>query len=321
MTSMIRSFVVAILFAGLLPVTQAAPLAGDLLAAGRVDEAIALLQEQVRKSPDGAAYNYLARAYFSVGDWDRAVAAGEKSVQLTPNSSDYYLWLGQAYGEKASHVNPFSAMSLAGKARRAFERAVELDPKNVEARTSLAEFYIDAPGIVGGGRDKARAQADVLASLAPAKAHYLNGRLAEKAKDTTKAEKEYKAAIEASGGNANDWLNLALYYKHQERFDEMEQTLNRAANAPTASREVLVECAEILVRTNRNLPGAAEYARRFVSSGPSLEKSPLFKAHYVLGTVLEKQGNKTAAAQEYRAALATASTFEPAQKALSRISN
>jgi tetratricopeptide (TPR) repeat protein len=316
-----RVMVVTVLFAVLLPITQAAPVAGDLLAAGRVDEAIALLQSQVKSTPDAAAYNYLARAYFSVGDWDRAVSAGEKSVQLAPDSSDYYLWLGQAYGEKAGHANPFSAMSLAGKARRAFERAVELNPRNVEARSALAEFYIDAPGIVGGGQDKARGQAEALASLSPAKAHYLKGRLAEKAKDTATAEKEYKAAIEASGGNANDWLNLALFYKHLERFDDMEQTLNRAAHAPAAANEVLIECAEILVRTNRNLSGALEYARRFVSSGASLEKSPIFKAHYVLGTILEKQGNKAAAAQEYRAALATASTFEPARKALSRTSS
>jgi tetratricopeptide (TPR) repeat protein len=319
MKGLVRSTVVVVLFAALW--ARAAPLAGDLLAAGRVDEAIAMLQAQLKSSPDAAAYNYLARAYFAVGDWDRAVSAGEKSVQMKPDSSDYYLWLGQAYGEKASDANPFSAMSLAGKTRRAFERAVQLDPKNVEARVALAEFYIDAPGIVGGGRDKARAQADALASLAPAKAHYLNGRIAEKAKNPALAEKEYKLAIEASGGNANDWLNLALFYKHTERFDEMEQTLNRAANAPTASDEVLVECAEILLRTNRNLPGAIQFARRFVVSGVSLEKSPVFKAHYVLGSALEKQGNKAAAAQEYRAALATASRFEPAQKALSRINN
>ncbi len=321
MWSTVKSIVVVVLFAALLPAADAAPAPSQLLAAGRVDEAIASLQAQLKSSPDGASYNYLTRAYFALGDWDHAIAAGEKSVQLTPDSSDYYLWLGQAYGEKAGHANPFSALSLAGKARRAFERAVELNPNNVEARLSLAEFYIDAPGIVGGGQDKARAQASALVSLASAKAHYVNGRIAEKNKDRTAAEKEYRAAIEASRGNANDWLNLALFYKHVERFDAMEQTLNQAANAPAASNEVLVECAEILLRTNRDLSGAIQFARRFVSANASIEKSPMFKAHYVLGTALEKQGDKAGAAQEYRAALATASAFAPAQQALNRLRN
>lgn len=317
----VRSIILLAFFTVSLSAADAAPPPSQLLAAGKVDEAIASLQAQLKSSPDGASYNYLARAYFVLGDWDRAVTAAEKSVQMTPDSSEYYLWLGRAYGEKASRANPFSALSLAGKTRRAFERAVELDPNNIEARIDLAEFYIDAPGIVGGGQDKARAQASALIPLAPAKAHYVNGRLAEKIKDRNTAEKEYRAAIDASGGNANDWLNLALFYKHVERFEEMEQTLNQAASAPAASTEVLVECADILLRTNRSLPRAIQFVRRFVSSNASIEKSPMFKAHYVLGTALEKQGDKDGAAQEYRAALATASAFVPAQQALNRVRN
>ena len=54
------------------------------------------------------------------------------------------------------------------KVRTEFERAVELDPKNSEARADLAEFYIEAPSIVGGGKDKARAQAEALAGFDPA---------------------------------------------------------------------------------------------------------------------------------------------------------
>ena len=56
------------------------------------------------------------------------------------------------------------AAGLAKKVRTEFERAVEFAPNNWEARTDLAEFYLEAPGIVGGGKDKARAQADLLAA-------------------------------------------------------------------------------------------------------------------------------------------------------------
>ena len=57
------------------------------------------------------------------------------------------------------------------------------------ARTDLAEFYLEAPGIVGGGQDKARAQADQVAKLNPAKAHWIQGRLAEKNKDLISCRK------------------------------------------------------------------------------------------------------------------------------------
>ncbi len=92
---------------------------------------------------------------------------------------------------------------MAKKVRTEFERAVELDPANWEARTDLAEFYLEAPGIVGGGKDKARAQAQALTPLNPAMAHWVMGRIAEKNKDDATAEREYRAAIDASHGGAH----------------------------------------------------------------------------------------------------------------------
>lgn len=309
-----------ILFAGLLPVTQAAASPNDLLAAGRVDEAIRSLQARLKFSPDDAAsYHYLCRAYFALGDWDQSISAGEKSVALAPDRSDYHLWLGRAYGEKADRVNRLLAVSLAGKVRKEFERAVVLDPNSEDARTDLAEFYIDAPGIVGGGLDKARAQATALLRLSPAKAHYVNARIAEKKKDQSTAEKEYRAAIEASKGYANDWLNLALFYRHTRRIEEMNQALDQVAHAPAGQNEVLVESAEILLRTGQNPATAAQLVRRYIASGTPTEKSPMFKAHFVLGTALEKQGDQQGAAQQYRLSLALASNFAGAKEALKRV--
>jgi tetratricopeptide (TPR) repeat protein len=321
MRSAVKWLFITVLLPATLLAADAVASPADLLAAGRVDEVIASLQSQLKTAPENAAtYNYLCRAYYAVEDWDRAVSNCEKAAKLSPDNSEYHLWLGRAYGEKADHVNPFSAASLAGKLRREFERAVELAPNSIDARSDLAEFYIDAPGIVGGGLDKARSQAQALAPLAPAKAHYLNGRIAEKQKDLSTAEKEYRAAIEASKGNANDWLNLALYFRHVNRWDQMEQALTRAANAPIGQNEVLIEVSEILQRAGRNLPGATQFARRYIASNRPSEKSPLFKAHYVLGTSLEKQGDKQGAAEEYRAALALAANFSAAQQALKNVS-
>jgi tetratricopeptide (TPR) repeat protein len=321
MRSVLNCFCLTLLLSAMLPATDAVASPADLLAAGRVDDVINSLQSHLKSAPqDAASYNYLCRAYYAVGDWDRAVSNCEKAVRLSADSSDYHLWLGRAYGEKADHVNPFSAASLAGKLRREFERAVELSPNSIEARSDLAEFYIDAPGIVGGGLDKARAQADALTELAPPTAHYLKGRIAEKQKDSSTAEKEYRGAIDASKGNANDWLNLALFFRHASRWEDMEQALMHAANAPKGQNEVLVEVSEILQRAGRNLPAATQIVRRYIASDSLTEKSPLFKAHYVLGTALEKQGDRQGAAQEYRAALALAGNFSAAQQALKNIS-
>src|SRR6266852_2417568 len=189
-----------------------------LLAAGRADDAITTLRSKINSSPnDAQAYNLLCRAYFSMGDWDRGIRACEKAVAIDPNNSRYHLWLGRIYGEKADGSNFFSAASLAGKVRDEFETAVRLDPNNVDARSDLCEFYLEAPGIVGGGRDKAETQAQALATPDPAKPHYLYGRIAEKKKDPAADEKEYRAAIQSSHGSALTWFNLALFFRHQQR--------------------------------------------------------------------------------------------------------
>jgi tetratricopeptide (TPR) repeat protein len=301
-------------------VAGAADNAPALLAAGRIDDAITTLQGELSQAPDDPqAHNLLCRAYFAVEDWNRAINACEKAVALAPNNSNYHLWLGRTYGEKADASSFFTAAGLAKKLRTEFERAVELDPNNVDARTDLAEFYLEAPGIVGGGQDKARAQAVKLATLNAAKAHWINGRLAEKKKDLVTAEQEYRAAIQADNGSAEAWMNLASFYRHSGRMDDMEEAINHAASAPAKESVVLTDAAETLIRAGRNFPGAIRLLRQYLASTSTVEEAPTFKAHYLLGTILEKQGDKRAAAQEYSAALTLARNFSRAQDALKRV--
>jgi len=291
----------------------------DLLAAGRVDDAIQTLKQQIsHSSADYEANNLLCRAYFMLEEWDRGISACQLAVNLAPQNSLYHLWLGRIYGEKADRAGFMSAAGLAKKVRSEFERAVELDPKSWEARTDLAEFYLEAPGIVGGGKDKARAQADALGSLNPAMAHYVNGRIAEKNKETATAEREYRAAVEASHGGAHSWLNLALFYRHQNRLDEMEQALNTMQSRPLDRPESLMDGGSILLRTGHNNALGIELLGKYLS-GPTVEEGPVFKAHYILGQLLEKQGDRPAAAQQYRAGLALAREYTRAQEALKRV--
>lgn len=316
----IRSLILILALSSAAALAAADESAPALLAAGRADDAITTLHSKINASPnDAEAYNLLCRAYFSMGDWDRGISACEKAVALAPDNSRYHLWLGRTYGEKADGSNVFSAASLAGKVRTEFETAVRLDPNNLDARSDLGEFYLEAPGFVGGGRDKAEAQVRALAALDPAKADYLKGRLAEKKKDFAAAEKEYRSAIEASHGSALTWFNLALFFRHQQRWTDMEDAIQQAVSAQVDRPEVIMESGEVLLRSGRNVPAAMQYLRRYLALNSKVEEAPAFKAHYLLGTALEKQGDKQGAAQEYRAALSLARNFSRAQEALDRL--
>jgi len=214
-----------------------------------------------------------------------------------------------------------SAAGLAKKVRTEFETAVRLNPNSADARTDLAEFYLEAPGIVGGGRDKAEAQAQKLAVIDPVRAGWVKGRLAEKKKDLTSAENEYRTATESSHGTALAWLNLAYFYRHTGRIDAMQDAIQHASSAPMDQPEVLMECAEMLLRSKRDLPKATQLLRTYLSSSSTVEAAPAFKAHYLLGTALEQEGDKPAASREYRASIALAKSFTLAQTALDRLNN
>ena len=299
---------------------SAAPSASELLAAGRVDDALQTLQRQIaRSSADAESYNLLCRAYFMLEEWDRGIAACERARNLDPQNSRYYLWLGRIYGEKADRSGFWSAPGLAKKSRNAFERSVELDPRNWEARTDLAEFYLEAPGIVGGSKDKALTQADALMSLNPGMAYWVLGRIAEKNKDAASAEREYRAAVSASHSGSRAWLDLASFLRRANRLDEMEQALRNLESSPLDHPPSLVDGASMLLRTGRDLPLAVRLLRRYLSS--PVEEAPAFKGRDVLGQLLEKQGDRQAAAEEYRAALALARNYTRAREDLKRVTH
>jgi tetratricopeptide (TPR) repeat protein len=294
--------------------------AEDLLARGQADQAIGLLHTALAQNPsDAGSYHLLCRAHFDFQDWNSAVSACEKAAALNPQSSREHLWLGRSYGEKADASNFLVAVGLAKKVHAEFETAVQLDPQNIEAHTDLAEFYLEAPSMIGGGRDKAESQAQILASLEPSKSHWVKARIAEKDHDFTAAEKEYRAAIEASKGGAIDWFNLASFYGHRNRMDDMQQALQHAVTAPPAHPEVTMEAAESLIRVDRNIPLAISWLQKYLA-GPTVELAPTFKAYYWLGQAQEKQSNFTAAAASYRSALELAHGYTRAREALDRIS-
>lgn len=290
----------------------------ELLAAGRVDEAIAALQAEITTHPENAeSQHLLCRAYYNIENWDRAIAACEKATAAAPGNASYHLWLGRAYGQKAAQAHMMAAASLARKVKAEFEHAVQLDPQNAQARTDLSEFYLQAPALMGGGTDKAVAQVQALTNINPAAGQVLAGRVAEKNKKYSEAEKELRAAA-ATSNSAEAWNQLAQFYQRQGRLDDVEKAIQHVPRATVEQQAALVESAETLLNAGRNFAEAIALLRQYLAKLPA-EEAP--RAHYLLGLLLEKQGDRGAAAQEYRTSLLIARGFASAQTALNRLSH
>jgi tetratricopeptide (TPR) repeat protein len=287
----------------------------QMLASGSIDEVIRALSNR----NDAPSLNLLSRAYYAIEQWDNAVKNGERAVALSPDNAAYHLWLGREYGEKASASNPLSAASWARKTKAEFELAVKLDPANVQARADLAEYYTEAPSIMGGGTDKAHDQAVQVASYSEAASHSILAMIAEKDKRYSDAENELRQAIKVAKDPAQAWISLASFYRRRSRLDEMQNAISQGMSQPIKNAEVYYNAASELFQAGKDFSSAVQYLKKYLSSGAMVEDAPAFRAHYLLGQIYEKMGNKADAEAEYKASLALASGFALARKALSRL--
>ena len=307
------------LIVGLSLVAVAGPAAIDtlaLLSAGPMNDFIGALMNRT----DAESYNLRSRAYYATEQWDDAIQNAERAVSLRGDDSQYHLWLGRAYGQKAAEIgNPLTAASLARKAKNEFERAVELNPRNVSARADLSEYYVEAPAIMGGGLAKARNQASDLQSLDPAAADWVRAIASKKEKNYGDAENNLRAAIAIAPNPAQYWMNLASFYRQRGRLDDMQSAIQSALAQPNRPSVTYYDAASELLQAGRNFPAAVQYVKTYLSSGSLVEDAPAFRAHYLLGQIYEKSGDKAKASAEYQASLSLASGFGRARKALDQL--
>ncbi|WP_158752065.1 lipopolysaccharide assembly protein LapB [Acidobacterium sp. S8] len=288
----------------------------NALTRGHADEGLQALNQVLSTQPGNAeAYNLRCRIYMQEQRWNDAIPPCQSAVKLSPGTSNYHLWLARALGEKADRVSFITAFRMAKQIRQEFETAAKLDPHNAAALSDLAEFYVDAPAIVGGGIDKAGAVAQQLDTVAPDRAHYIRGRIAENAKDYGRAETEYKAVIAGAKDPADAWMELASFYRRQERWGDMIQAVHTGASLDANKGVALADGASVLIRAGRDLPFARQLLEQYLASPNKSEDAPAFKMHVQLGTLLSRLGDSSGAQQQFAASAELAKDYQAGTQA------
>ncbi len=282
----------------------------SLLNSGHANDAILSLQKILAANPqDALAHNLLCRVYDQEQRWTEAVKECQTAVQMQPGNSEFHLWLGRSIGQQAQRASLLTAPGLAKKVHAEFQTAVQLDPRNVAALCDLGKFFVDAPGFLGGGLDKAQAIARQLQPLNAEKYHWMLATIASKEDDPATAERELKLAVAQAKAPALAWMDMAAFYARRKNFPAMEQAIRNGMAADTNNDSALVDGASILIRRKQNLPLAEQLLRRYLASAHLSEEAPAFQVHALLGKLLARQGKTMAAQQEFAAAKALASVY------------
>jgi tetratricopeptide (TPR) repeat protein len=251
----------------------------------RTDYEAALRLLRPLPQQDAATYHLTGMCYYMQGDPKKAGDFFQKAVALRPGESDYHLWLGRAFGRRAETSSFLTAPGYAARARDSFEKAVQLDPRNMDAISDLFEYYLDAPGFLGGGLDRASKLAARMAEVDPAEGHWAQSRLAEKRKEDHTAEEQLRRAIDLAPRQAGRLIDLAKMLAKAGRYQESDEAFRRAESIAPGSPRILFARAWVYITTGRNLGLAKQLLKQYLESALTPDDPPRKEAERLLRQV------------------------------------
>jgi tetratricopeptide (TPR) repeat protein len=246
-------------------------------------ESLALLREVPAQK--AAAYNLIGRNHFMLGEYKKATDAFQKAFALDSSNSAYAHWLGRAFGRRAETSSPFLAPMHASKARQYFEQAVALDPANDEALNDLFDYYLQAPGFLGGGYDKAEQVGKRIAERNEAEGHFAQAQLADKRRQYDTAEEQLRRAMELAPHQVGRVLDLAKYLAKRGRVQDSEAAFDKAVQLDPNSPKIYFTRARVYIEEKRNLDEAKDLLIKYLRSNLTPDDPPREQAEKLLKQV------------------------------------
>ncbi len=196
--------------------------ATELIEEGWLDDAEAILDDLVAHDPDNPELYYQLALLYLIrfdaqadnggGQWDdldRIEEYAEKAIELDPDDARFYVVYGHGVGLKAMHGGKIKMFSRAKSAKSRYENAATMDPVNIESRTSLIEYHMQAPGIAGGNKDEARRLAGVIAEIDIVEGFYAWKTVYLYDENYDALESRIRQVIEAHPGDKRGYIEMA----------------------------------------------------------------------------------------------------------------
>ena len=291
-----------------------------LFESGRTAEAKALFAAAVQREPGNAeAHYYLGRIAMRANALGDATRELERATRLDGSRSVYFEWLGNAYGSQAQRANVLKQPGLARKTIAAWDRAVALDADNLEARENRVQYYLQAPGFLGGGADRAAAEAAEVRRRNPYRGALLTARLHERDKRHADAQRVYREAAVRFPDSLGVRYRLGYGYQATRQWDEAFAVFEAMARERPGEAGALYQIGRTGALSGQRLDAAERALRQYLRTTPGADEPPLAAAHYRLGMVLAHGGDAAGARREYEAALRLDPAHREARAALQKL--
>jgi tetratricopeptide (TPR) repeat protein len=235
---------------------------------------------------DAGAIQLVGQDYFMLGDYKKATDAFDRALTLGNPGQPLYVWAGRAYGRRAEIASVFTAAGLASHARKYFETAVQMNILDKEATGDLFDYYLGAPGFMGGGIDRARELAQKVAAADPAEGQHMLAVLAEHDKDYGDAEQHLRRAIELAPKDAPRVMELARFLAKRGRAAESDRLFDQAVLLAPQDHRILFYRAETYFEGKRNLSDARGLLEAYLRAPLTPDDPPRQKAQELLARIV-----------------------------------
>jgi tetratricopeptide (TPR) repeat protein len=263
------------------------------------------------------AQYYLGRIAFDEKKYDEAEEFFETAIDANGKVADYHTWYGNTLGTIAADANLFKQASLGPKMKSAWEKAVQLDPKTIDARESLIQYYLQAPAIAGGSVDKAIEMANEIKRVKPAEGHRQLGNIYYREKRFAESEKEF---IAMSNADPTLTSGLANFYVLQKQYDKAfaisEDALKQNPNDMVATYQI----GKLSALSGQQLDRGEACLKKYLAYSPQKNEPSHAGANMRLAQIMEKRGKKVDAKSLYELALKADATLKEAKEGLARLS-
>lgn len=282
--------------------------------------ALAAARALTQQSPaQFEAWIELARAEMHFGEAKRAVEAAEEAVELAPERFEPSQTLGEALARRIGEVGMLSKMGMASDLRRAFEDARRLAPSQTAPRHALLQYYLQAPGIAGGGMDKARAELDAIAAIDVAEGHAALATIAQHESRHDLALAEYRKALALKPDSARFRLQVGLLLQHLKLWDEAFVHFETWTTEDPSAGAAWYQLGRTAALSGQRLEAGVTAFQRYLEIAPDIENPEPTHAWFRLGEVHRHAGRTTDAKQAFERAVALDADNEPAKKALAAL--
>jgi len=264
-----------------------------------------------------AAQYYLGRVAFDEKKYDDAEEFFETAIDTNDKVADYHTWYGNTLGTIAADANLFKQASLGPKMKSAWEKAVQLDPKTVDARESLIQYYLQAPAIAGGSVDKAIEMANEIKKIKPSEGHRQLGNIYYREKKYAEAEKEFIAMTKV---DATLTPGLANFYVLQKQYDKAFAISDEALKQNPDDMAATYQIGKLSALSGLQLDRGEAALKKYLGYQPQKNEPSHAGANMRLAQIMEKRGKKSEAKSLYQLALKGDATLKEAKEGLERVS-